>query len=236
MKATGIIRKIDELGRIVLPKELRRTLNISKEDEIEIFVSEGDIHLRKFAPFCIFCSETQNIVNFKDKNVCENCINILSKDVLKDESENEVEINKLRQVLSYKNREVNTLKLELSELQQNINQYKNNDNAEKEIGEYKSRVNMLNTELFSKEGRIEKLQKTIKVQEESIENFNAEIGKLYETIKNLEESIGKYKEERVQLEKDLKILEQQGKIDILEKQINNIESERSSFISRLFRK
>ena len=73
MKATGIVRKIDDLGRVVLPIELRRTLNIDIKDPVEIFI-EGDlIILKKYEPACVFCGEANNVQNFRGKNVCKNC-------------------------------------------------------------------------------------------------------------------------------------------------------------------
>ena len=74
MKATGIVRKVDELGRIVLPMELRRTLNIQKEDPVEIFVDEDSIVLRKYEPACIFCGDARDVQNVKGKNVCQRCL------------------------------------------------------------------------------------------------------------------------------------------------------------------
>ncbi|MBR5485862.1 MAG: AbrB/MazE/SpoVT family DNA-binding domain-containing protein [Oscillospiraceae bacterium] len=75
MKSTGIVRKVDELGRIVLPIELRRTLNIvEKQDALEIFVDGNQIILKKYAPACIFCGSSDNIVTFKNNNVCKKCI------------------------------------------------------------------------------------------------------------------------------------------------------------------
>lgn len=79
MKATGIIRKVDDLGRIVLPIELRRSLNIEEKDFLEIFVDEGDIVLKKYELACVFCGNTENVHLFKEKNVCENCIKELKK-------------------------------------------------------------------------------------------------------------------------------------------------------------
>ena len=75
MKSTGIVRKVDELGRIVLPIELRRTLNIDIKDSIEIYVENDSIVLKKFEPTCIFCGSTENLKTFHDKNVCEKCLN-----------------------------------------------------------------------------------------------------------------------------------------------------------------
>lgn len=78
MKSTGIVRKVDELGRIVLPIELRRTLDIAERDALEIFVSEETIILKKFQPTCIFCDSAKNIINYKGKNICSGCIAALS--------------------------------------------------------------------------------------------------------------------------------------------------------------
>lgn len=74
MKATGIVRKVDELGRIVLPMELRRTLNIEKEDPVEIFVDQDNIILRKYEPACVFCGDFNEVTNIKGKNVCKKCL------------------------------------------------------------------------------------------------------------------------------------------------------------------
>ncbi len=74
MKSTGIVRHIDELGRIVVPKELRKKLGISACDPVEIS-SDGDrIILTKYSPVCHFCGSTEGIVEFKEKNICESCI------------------------------------------------------------------------------------------------------------------------------------------------------------------
>ncbi|MCI2062120.1 MAG: AbrB/MazE/SpoVT family DNA-binding domain-containing protein [Eubacteriaceae bacterium] len=74
MKATGIVRKVDELGRIVLPIELRRTLNIKIKDPIEIFVDEDYIVLKKYEPACVFCGNAKDVQNLFGKNVCKDCI------------------------------------------------------------------------------------------------------------------------------------------------------------------
>jgi transcriptional pleiotropic regulator of transition state genes len=76
-KATGIVRKVDELGRIVLPIELRRTLDIDQKDDVEIYVEGDSIILTKYRPSCIFCSNTKDIVKFKGKNVCPKCLKAL---------------------------------------------------------------------------------------------------------------------------------------------------------------
>jgi transcriptional pleiotropic regulator of transition state genes len=73
MKSTGIIRKVDDLGRIVLPIELRRVLDIAERDELEIFMDGDRIILHKYEPACIFCGTTQNLKSFCGKNVCVEC-------------------------------------------------------------------------------------------------------------------------------------------------------------------
>lgn len=76
MKATGIVRKIDELGRVVLPKELRDTLGIKSGDALEIYTGTDQIVLKKYAPGCTLCGEVDNeLVTFKGKQVCTQCIN-----------------------------------------------------------------------------------------------------------------------------------------------------------------
>lgn len=77
MKATGIVRKVDELGRIVLPIELRRTLDINEKDALEIYVDSNQIILKKYEPSCIFCGEVNGVIDFKGKKVCSKCINSL---------------------------------------------------------------------------------------------------------------------------------------------------------------
>ena len=78
MKSTGIVRKVDELGRIVLPIEIRHTLDIKPRDGVEIYVDGDRIVLRKHQPTCIFCDSGRNIINYKGKNVCQNCIDGLT--------------------------------------------------------------------------------------------------------------------------------------------------------------
>ena len=73
-KATGIVRKVDELGRIVLPIELRRTLEINEKDDLEIYVEGASIILRKYRPTCVFCNGAKNIITYKGKNICPRCL------------------------------------------------------------------------------------------------------------------------------------------------------------------
>jgi transcriptional pleiotropic regulator of transition state genes len=78
MKSTGIVRKIDELGRIVLPKELRRKLEIAEKDGLEIFVDDDTVVLKKYEPACIFCGNAKDIVYFKGRKICPACVKELS--------------------------------------------------------------------------------------------------------------------------------------------------------------
>ncbi|AUM88319.1 AbrB/MazE/SpoVT family DNA-binding domain-containing protein [Clostridium botulinum] len=80
MKNTGIVRKIDSLGRIVLPKELRKALNIKdNETPLEIYTEGEEIILKKYEPACIFCGEAKEVINFKGKNICKICLKELGK-------------------------------------------------------------------------------------------------------------------------------------------------------------
>ena len=68
MKSTGIIRKVDDLGRIVLPIELRRTLDIAERDELEIYMENDQIILRKYEPSCVFCASDRRLVYYSGKS------------------------------------------------------------------------------------------------------------------------------------------------------------------------
>ncbi|MBR5542628.1 MAG: AbrB/MazE/SpoVT family DNA-binding domain-containing protein [Oscillospiraceae bacterium] len=79
MKSTGIIRKIDELGRIVLPMELRKKMGIEQRDPIEIYVDGDSVILRKCESECVFCGSRKNLTEYKGKHVCEVCAKSISK-------------------------------------------------------------------------------------------------------------------------------------------------------------
>ena len=79
MKATGIVRKVDELGRIVLPIELRRNLDIEERDSLEIYLDEDKIILQKYEPACIFCGSSIALVKHKGKSVCGDCVRGLNR-------------------------------------------------------------------------------------------------------------------------------------------------------------
>lgn len=74
MRGTGIVRKIDPLGRIILPIELRKVLNIDIADSLEIYVTDNEIMLKKYQPACIFCNNAKEMIVFKNKNICKKCI------------------------------------------------------------------------------------------------------------------------------------------------------------------
>lgn len=80
MKSTGIVRKVDELGRIVLPIELRKNLDINIKDPLEIYVDGSSVVLKKYLPACIFCGEATDIVQFQGKNICGHCLKGLNNE------------------------------------------------------------------------------------------------------------------------------------------------------------
>ena len=81
MKSTGIVRKVDELGRVVIPIELRRTMDIEEKDGLEIYVDNDRIILRKYEPTCscVFCGNADNVTQFRGKNICSDCIKEMHK-------------------------------------------------------------------------------------------------------------------------------------------------------------
>ena len=79
MKSTGIVRKVDELVRIVLPIEMRRTLDIGEKDALEIYVEGSSVILKKYKPSCVFCDATKDITVFKGKNICPKCLKELKE-------------------------------------------------------------------------------------------------------------------------------------------------------------
>ena len=81
MKSTGIVRKVDSLGRVVLPIELRNNLHIHPADALEIFTESDKIILRKYEPCCIFCGEVNDVINYNLKNVCTKCAKEISEKI-----------------------------------------------------------------------------------------------------------------------------------------------------------
>ncbi len=81
MKSTGLVRKVDELGRIVIPIELRRNLGIEQRDALEIYIEGENIILKKYEPACIFCGTANEgeMVNYENKNICKPCTQTLAE-------------------------------------------------------------------------------------------------------------------------------------------------------------
>ena len=81
MKSTGIVRKVDNLGRIVLPAEIRQTFDLQLGDAIEIFTDDERIVLQKYKPGCIFCGSVDKVRQFKDRRVCADCIEAMKAEL-----------------------------------------------------------------------------------------------------------------------------------------------------------
>ena len=79
MKSIGIVRRIDELGRVVIPKEVRDNFEIMEKDSLEIFVDGEKIILKKYIPRCIFCGSSKELITYNDKLVCNKCIAKMSE-------------------------------------------------------------------------------------------------------------------------------------------------------------
>ncbi len=77
MKSTGIVRKVDQLGRIVIPVELRRNLGVDVKDSLEVFVENDSIILKKHEPSCIFCGQAKDVTTYKNKKICPGCLSDL---------------------------------------------------------------------------------------------------------------------------------------------------------------
>ena len=78
MKSTGIVRKLDELGRVVIPKEIRNKLDIEEKDPIEIYLDWTSIVLKKFETGCIFSNNPKDLISYKDKLICKKCLSKIS--------------------------------------------------------------------------------------------------------------------------------------------------------------
>ena len=79
MKSTGIVRNIDELGRVVVPKEIRKKLGISNTDPVEIYIEGDKVILTKYLPVCHFCGSETMLRVFRGKNICEECVKALGE-------------------------------------------------------------------------------------------------------------------------------------------------------------
>lgn len=81
MKNTGIVREVDKLGRIVLPKELRNEFYIHRGDPLEIYVTEDSVILKKYQRGCVLCGSIDQLVEFKGKKICRECIDRYIRDI-----------------------------------------------------------------------------------------------------------------------------------------------------------
>ena len=86
MKSTGMIRRVDELGRVVIPKEIRKKLIIEEKDPMEIYVEGHSIVLKKVEENCIFCGKSKDLINYKDKLICKKCLSELFDKTKTDEN------------------------------------------------------------------------------------------------------------------------------------------------------
>jgi len=81
MKSTGIVRRIDELGRVVLPAEMRKIFELNERDAVEIFAKDDMIMLKKWGAVCVFCGSSNELKKFKDKNICPKCAKELKAEI-----------------------------------------------------------------------------------------------------------------------------------------------------------
>ena len=79
IKSTGIVRRVDELGRVVIPIELRNKFGILEKDPIEIYVDGSSIILKKYEPNCIFCGNSKDLIEYNDKLICKKCLDKINK-------------------------------------------------------------------------------------------------------------------------------------------------------------
>ncbi len=79
MKATGIVRPLDSMGRVVIPKEIRRVLHIERNDSLEVFTEGDTIVLKKYEPCCVFCSNAEDVSEFKGHIVCHSCMSEMTR-------------------------------------------------------------------------------------------------------------------------------------------------------------
>ena len=81
MKDSGIMRRVDSLGRFVLPKELRRQLQIDCNDYLQIYTEGTKIIIQKAQSSCALCNKTEDLIDFNDKKVCRSCVKLIKEKV-----------------------------------------------------------------------------------------------------------------------------------------------------------
>jgi len=82
IKSTGIVRKVDLLGRVVIPKEIRSVYNFVEEQEVEFYVENNRIIIGKYHKNCIFCNSDQNLIVYEDKLICGQCVGYINKNMV----------------------------------------------------------------------------------------------------------------------------------------------------------
>ncbi len=82
LKATGIVSRVDELGRIVIPVELRKVMDIGEKDPLEIYTDAEKIILKKYQPACLFCGDAEGLTVHRGKNICLACLTELTKETV----------------------------------------------------------------------------------------------------------------------------------------------------------
>jgi len=78
LKPAGVVRKVDQLGRIVLPKSLRKRYQMNEGDPVEILVQGDHIILERYHPRCVFCGSIDDVREFKERYLCSACITEMS--------------------------------------------------------------------------------------------------------------------------------------------------------------
>lgn len=81
MKSIGVVRRIDKLGRIVIPAELRRELDMNIQDPVEMYTEGGSVIIKKYSPSCIFCGEANDVRPFSGKNICPKCMEKIADEI-----------------------------------------------------------------------------------------------------------------------------------------------------------
>ena len=83
MKTTGMTRPVDQLGRVVIPKEIRNELNVAEGDRLEIWMDGDTVLMRKYEPHCVFCEETEDLIEFEGRLICKKCASKIAKEANK---------------------------------------------------------------------------------------------------------------------------------------------------------
>lgn len=83
MRAVGIVRKVDNLGRVVVPKEIRKAFEMDNNDLVEIYTDKDSVILKKYCPECVFCGKVDYVHQFEGKNICSACMEAIADEINK---------------------------------------------------------------------------------------------------------------------------------------------------------